>query len=110
MGAEIRSDHDSEWAAMARVSDLLGVGTPETVRKWVSRGEAIQRRKFAAHHPYALGEEDHGVGRADLHCPRKRIRSGCSLAWGARSLSRGDAEHGCAGPTGFVTVGQGWSR
>jgi len=33
MVAEIRSDHDSEWAAMAKVSDLLGVGTPETVRK-----------------------------------------------------------------------------
>ncbi len=33
MVAEIRSGHDSEWAAMAKVSDLLGVGTPETVRK-----------------------------------------------------------------------------
>jgi len=39
MVAEIRSGHDSEWAAMAKVSDLLGVGTPETVRKWVRRAE-----------------------------------------------------------------------
>jgi transposase len=39
MVAEIRSDHDSEWAAMAKVSDLLGVGTPERVRKWVRRAE-----------------------------------------------------------------------
>ena len=37
MVAEIRSDHDSEWAAMTRVAELLGVGTPETVRKWVTR-------------------------------------------------------------------------
>ncbi len=30
---------ESEWAAMARVAQLLGVGTPETVRKWVRRSE-----------------------------------------------------------------------
>jgi transposase len=39
MVAEIRSEHDSEWAAMTRVAELLGVGTPETVRKWVRQGE-----------------------------------------------------------------------
>ena len=31
---EIRTDHHSEWAAMTQVAQLLGVGTPETVRKW----------------------------------------------------------------------------
>ena len=35
MVAEIRGEHESEWAAMTRVAELLGVGTPETVRKWV---------------------------------------------------------------------------
>lgn len=39
MVAEIRGDHDSEWAAMSQVADLLGVGTPETVRKWCRRAE-----------------------------------------------------------------------
>jgi len=39
MVAEIRSDHDSEWAGMAKVSDLLGVGTSKTVRKWVRRAQ-----------------------------------------------------------------------
>ena len=39
MVAEIRAEHESEWAAMVRVSELLGVGTPETVRKWVRRAE-----------------------------------------------------------------------
>jgi transposase len=39
MVAEIAGEHESEWAAMARVSELLGVGTPETVRKWVRRAE-----------------------------------------------------------------------
>jgi transposase len=39
MVAEIRGDHDSEWAAIARVAELLGVGTAETVRKWVRQAE-----------------------------------------------------------------------
>jgi transposase len=39
MVAEIRSDHESEWAAMTKVAQLLGVGTPETVRKWCRRAE-----------------------------------------------------------------------
>ena len=39
MVAEIRGEHESEWAAMARVAELLGVGTPETVRKWVRQAQ-----------------------------------------------------------------------
>jgi transposase len=39
MVAEIQADHDSEWAAMTRVSELLGVGSPETVRKWVRQDQ-----------------------------------------------------------------------
>ncbi len=39
MVTEIRAEHESEWAAMTRVSELLGVGTPETVRKWVRQDQ-----------------------------------------------------------------------
>jgi transposase len=39
MVAEIRADHESEWAAMTKVAQLLGVKTPETVRQWVRQGE-----------------------------------------------------------------------
>ena len=39
MVSEIRSDHESEWAAMTQVATLLGVGTPETIRKWCRQGE-----------------------------------------------------------------------
>ena len=35
MVGEIRPEHESEWAAMARVAELLGVGSGETVRNWV---------------------------------------------------------------------------
>ena len=39
MVAEIRLDHESEWAAMTKVAEMLGVGTPEIVRKWCRRAE-----------------------------------------------------------------------
>ena len=39
MVAEIRGQHDSEWAAISEVARLLGVGTAETVRKWVRQAE-----------------------------------------------------------------------
>lgn len=35
MVGETRVEGESEWAAMSRVAGLLGVGTPETIRKWV---------------------------------------------------------------------------
>lgn len=39
MVGEIRADYESEWAAMTQVAQLLGVGTPESVRKWCRRAE-----------------------------------------------------------------------
>jgi transposase len=39
MVAEVRADHDSEWAAMGRVAELLGIGTAETVRKWCRQAQ-----------------------------------------------------------------------
>jgi transposase len=35
MVAEVRGQHESEWAAMAAVATLLGIGTTRTLRKWV---------------------------------------------------------------------------
>ena len=42
MYAVIRADQDTDWAAMARVAELLGVSTAETVRKWVRQAEVDQ--------------------------------------------------------------------
>ena len=39
MVGEIRDDHESEWAAMAQVAELLGVGSVETVRRWCRQAE-----------------------------------------------------------------------
>ncbi len=35
MVAETTPDHPTEWAAMRSVAEKLGVGSTETVRKWV---------------------------------------------------------------------------
>ena len=39
MVAEIQSDYDSPWSAMNAVAEKLGIGTGETVRKWVRQAE-----------------------------------------------------------------------
>lgn len=45
MVTEIRADHDSEWAAMTQVATLLGIGTPETIRKWYRQAEIDAGKK-----------------------------------------------------------------
>jgi len=39
MVAEVTSDYPSQWAAITTVSQKLGIGTAETLRKWVRRAE-----------------------------------------------------------------------
>jgi transposase len=39
MVAEVSDQHDSEWAAISEVARLLGVGTAETVRKWIRQAQ-----------------------------------------------------------------------
>jgi transposase len=39
MVAEISDQYQSEWAAISEVARLLGVGSAETVRKWVRQAQ-----------------------------------------------------------------------
>ena len=36
---ESRPDHETDWATMVKVAELLGIGSPESVRKWVRQAE-----------------------------------------------------------------------
>jgi transposase len=39
MVAEVRPNYESDYAAITAVASKLGIGTPETLRKWVRRAE-----------------------------------------------------------------------
>jgi transposase len=39
MVAEVRPNYHSEWAAIGAVAQKLGIGTAETLRKWVRQAE-----------------------------------------------------------------------
>jgi transposase len=39
MVAEMRSNYSSQWAAIEAAAEKLGIGTAETLRKWVRRAE-----------------------------------------------------------------------
>ncbi len=39
MVAEVRPNYESEWAAIGAVAQKLGIGTTETLRKWVRQSE-----------------------------------------------------------------------
>ncbi|WP_152630558.1 transposase, partial [Mycobacterium tuberculosis] len=54
MVAEIRGQHDSEWAAISEVARLLGVCRAGTLRKWVRQAQLlcfIQLCRFTSHIP-----------------------------------------------------------
>jgi transposase len=39
MVAEVKDDYPSKWAAIGAVAEKLGIGSTETLRKWVRRAE-----------------------------------------------------------------------
>ena len=39
MVAEMRPDYPSEWAAIGAVAQRLGIGSSETLRKWIRQAE-----------------------------------------------------------------------
>ena len=39
MVVQVRPDYPSDWPAICAVADKLGVGTAETLRKWVRQAE-----------------------------------------------------------------------
>ncbi len=39
MVAEVKDDYPSQWAAIGAVASKLGIGSAETLRKWLRRAE-----------------------------------------------------------------------
>jgi len=42
---EVRGQHDSEWAAIESVAAKLGIGSSETLRKWIRAAEVDAGRR-----------------------------------------------------------------
>ena len=47
MVAEVTPDYRSQWAAITAVAQKLGIGTAETLRKWVRRANEILKAASA---------------------------------------------------------------
>lgn len=42
---ETRPDYAGDWPAMVKVAELVGVSTPETLRRWVRQDEVDQGQR-----------------------------------------------------------------
>ena len=49
MVAEVRPNYESDWAAIAAVAQKLGIGTAETLRKWVRQARLTARADRGQH-------------------------------------------------------------
>ena len=64
MVAEVRAEYLSEWTAIGAVAKRLGIGSAETLRKWVRQAEID-----AGSRPGVTGQES-----ADLRKLRAEVR------------------------------------
>jgi transposase len=65
--AEGREEYESEWAAIASVSAKLGIGSSETLRKWVRKAEVD-----AGHRPGVTSQESAEVRK--LRAENRELR------------------------------------
>lgn len=103
MVVEIRADHESEWAAMTKVAELLGVGTPETIRKWCRQTEVdAGPTGLIAHH-------DHGVQYMSVAYSERLDAAGIKPSTGAVGSSY-DCEQNQGLPGRGLTLAYDWPR
>lgn len=96
MVAEAVEGGETEWAAMRRIAELLGVGSTETVRKWVRQQQvdAIMTNRY-------LRTETVESARRVLEGRRPRTR--CGQAQGCRQCCE-------LAPTAHLGTGLGARR
>lgn len=76
MVAEVRASHATEWAAMRAVSELLGIGTTETVRKWVRQAEIDDGSRPAVSTEQSAEPKRINRANAELKRANRQIASG----------------------------------
>jgi transposase len=93
MVAEVQGDYPSQWAAIGAVASKLGIGSSETLRKWVRRAEVD-----AGQRPGLTSEEHAEIKKlrrevAELRRANEILKAGgCRTNRSVISVSRG-----CAG-------------
>ena len=85
MYAEVRPDQETDWGAMARVAELLGVSTAETVRKWVRQAE------IDAGDRGGQTSEEHAEIRR-LKAENKRLREDVAILRAATTFFAGELD------------------
>jgi transposase len=95
MVTEIRGEQESEWAAMARVAELLGVTSTETVRQWVRRAEVD-----AGQRPGTTSEESAELKRLRREVAELKRANAILKAGGCRTNPRRDQWRGSREPMG----------
>ncbi|WP_152022122.1 IS3-like element IS6110/IS987 family transposase [Mycobacterium tuberculosis] len=100
MVAEIRGQHDSEWAAISEVARLLGVGCAETVRKWVRQAQVD-----AGARPGTTTEESAELKR--LRRDNAELRRANAILKTASGFLRGRARPASTLITRFIADHQG---
>ena len=63
MVAEVRPNYESDWAAITAAAARLGIGTAETLRKWVRQAQVDDGRRRRTRIPLVLAALDMGLWR-----------------------------------------------
>src|SRR6266852_4655894 len=93
MVAQERPEYPSDWPAICAVAEKLGIGTAETLRKWVRQAEVD-----AGQRPGVTSEESAEIRRLKRRTPSCAGRMGSSRR--RRLSSRLCHDHDC--PAGFA--------
>jgi len=88
--AESRPDHATDWEAMRSVAQKLGIGTTETVRKWVRRAEVD-----AGARPGVTSEESAELRR--LRAENRELRRANEILKAAAAFPNERNDHAPAG-------------
>jgi len=86
MVAEVRADYSSDWPAICAVAQKLGIGTAETLRKWVRHAEVVGGQRPGGHHGGSGRDPAAEAGERRV-APRQRDSQGGVLRF------RGSTQH-----------------